>query len=101
MATTVEAGRLIVLDPTVAPDPGGLTLNPRLQRLRGTVAGLLDNSKPGAAEILEKVGALLKARYGVKDVVVARKNDASTAAPLDVIDLLVRRCNFVVAGVGD
>lgn len=101
MGVAVETDRVVVLDPTVGPDAGGLTSAARIQGLSGKVAGLLDNGKPKADRFLQRVGQGLKERYGVKDVVLVRKADASAAAEPAILDDLAKRCHFVVAGVGD
>ena len=101
MARPTETARLVVLDPTIGPEAAGLVSAPRLDNLEGKTAGLLDNSKPNADKVLDRVGAVLERRYGVASVVTARKKDASTVAELEILDDLVRRCHFVVTGVGD
>ena len=40
------AERLLVLDPTIEPEAGGLELAPRPDGLDGKIVALLDNSKP-------------------------------------------------------
>ena len=95
------AERLLVLDPTVGPEAGGLELAPRAESLRGKVVGLLDNSKPNSDKILFFVGEILRERHGVAELVVASKPDTSTCAPPDILDQLVQRCHFAVTGIGD
>jgi hypothetical protein len=96
-----QADRLVVLDPTVAPDPPELVAAPRLVTLEGQIGGLLDNRKANADRFLAHLGAVLRDRYGVADLVVASKADASTVAAPEVLSELVRHCHFIVAGVGD
>ena len=93
--------RLLVLDPTIQAEEGGLELAERAASLRGKVVGLLDNSKPNSDLILRYVGEILRERHGVAELVVASKGDSSTSAPVDVLDELVRRCHFAITGIGD
>ncbi len=94
-------GRLLVLDPTIGPDAGGLELARRPASLQGQIVGLMENSKPNSDRILAYVGEILQERYGVAELVFASKGDSSTSAPDDILDELVRRCHFAVTGIGD
>jgi hypothetical protein len=95
------AKRLLVLDPTIGPDAGGLELTQRPTGLQGKTVGLMENSKPNSDRILAHVGEILQERYGVAELVFASKGDSSTSAPVDILDDLVRRCHFAVTGIGD
>ncbi|MDP6349750.1 MAG: hypothetical protein QF719_09320 [Chloroflexota bacterium] len=95
------AERLMVLDPTIGPDAGGLELAQRPASLRGKTVGLMENSKPNSDHILAYVGEILQERYGVAELVFASKGDSSTSAPNETLDDLVRRCHFAVTGIGD
>ena len=101
MTLTVEPKGLTVLDPTVDPAPGGLVQASRVSEIRGLSVGLIDNGKPKADVFLTRLGAVLKTKYGVGDVHTVRKADASTVAAREILDDVVRRCHFVIAGVGD
>ena len=96
-----KRGQLFVLDPTIEPAEGGLELAGRLPALEGKVVGLLDNSKPNSDKILSHVGNILRDRYGAVELVMTSKNDASTSASAEILDMLVQRCHFAVTGVGD
>ena len=95
------AQRLLVLDPTIEPEEGGLELASRADSLEGKVVGLLDNSKPNSDKILLYVGGILRDRYGAAELVIASKDDSSTSAPPEILDQLVQRCHFAVTGIGD
>lgn len=95
------AERLLVLDPTIEPEAGGLELAPRPDGLDGKIVALLDNSKPNSDRILLFVGEILQERHGVAELVIAAKSDSSTSAPVDILDQLVQRCHFAVTGIGD
>jgi hypothetical protein len=93
--------QLVVLDPTIEPAEGGLELAGRLPALEGKVVGLLDNSKPNSDKILSHVGNILRDRYRAAELIIVSKNDASTSAPTEILDMLVRRCHCMVTGIGD
>ena len=58
---------------------------PRVKNLAGKTVGLLDISKPGGSVFLDRMEALLKARYGVARVVRAAKPTFTKRAPGEVI----------------
>jgi hypothetical protein len=62
---TVEAPTrtITVLDPTAEPRPTEVRLAPRLTTLDGVRLGLLDNSKPNADRILERIEERLSQQY--------------------------------------
>ena len=101
MAASSEKTHLEILDPTVASTPVLRTQPGRLGDIRGTTVGLLDNGKANAGDFLRRVGGVLHDRYAAEAVIIVRKDDASTSAPSDVLNHLIRNANFIVAGVGD
>ena len=74
---------------------------PRFPDLRGKVVGLLDNSKPNADKLGERVAELLKERFGVAGVVTRRKLTAQQGAPKQYLDELAAQADFVLSGLGD
>jgi hypothetical protein len=94
---------MIVLSPE-GKAPAAATKIPSLPRftsLNGKVVGVLDNSKPNADKLAERLAELLKERYGVANVVTRRKLTAQQGAPKEYLDELVARTDFVLAGLGD
>jgi hypothetical protein len=91
---------LRVLDPRLEPDDDAPQLAPALPALRGAVIGLLDNNKVGAARYLDHLEAILRQRYGVRDVIRGRKSDASRPAPPEVLRAL-SAADAIVSAVGD
>ena len=89
-----------VFDPTAedatAPNPGAA----RLTSLEGRTIGLLDNSKFRARELLDHVEIILRARFGVAQVLRLRKPDASRPAPPEMLADM-QRCEAIIAAVGD
>lgn len=74
---------------------------PRFSDLRGKVVGLLDNSKPNADKLQERMAQLLKERVGVAGVVTRRKLTAQQGAPKQYLDELAAQADFVLSGLGD
>ena len=54
---------------------------PRFLDLHAKIVGLLDNSKPNADKLQERLAELLKERVGVSGVVARRKITAQQGAP--------------------
>ena len=89
-----------VYDPTAPSSAQQGRLAPRPAELRGTVAGILDNGKANAGLLMRAVVDELKARHGVKDVLVRSKPVAGPASA-QVISDLKANCNFVLVGSAD
>ena len=90
--------------PFIDPTRGGAKT--KLQRaarpmdLAGKVVGLLDNTKEQADIILEAVGEDLRARYGVAEVVIRRKEFFSKPAKPELIDDMAKKVQVAIAAVG-
>ena len=67
----------------------------------GLTVGFLDNTKANFDRLTDGIGALLRERYGVKDVVRLRKANASTPAPPEILAELAKRCDVVFSGSAD
>jgi hypothetical protein len=80
--------------PQAAPPPA------RLPSLKGMKIGLLDISKPGGSFFLDRLEELLRSKYGVAEVVRAKKPTYSKNAPPQVIDQL-RGMDAVVEALAD
>ncbi|HEY2923031.1 MAG TPA: hypothetical protein VGK77_28975 [Candidatus Binatia bacterium] len=94
---------MIVLSPegkaeTSAARVAGL---PRFSDLRGKVVGVLDNSKPNADKLAERLATLLKEQYGVANVITRRKITAQQGAPKEYLDELASQADFILSGLGD
>ncbi len=83
----------------VAARRGGLV--PRPSSLAGKRVGLLDNTKPGAEEILRRVGELLVERYGVGAPLLRVKPSSAAGVPEPIAVELAERCHLIITGVGD
>jgi hypothetical protein len=99
---TIATERLVLLDPTLGPERRTAALAPRtLGSLDGLTVGFLDNSKANSDAFLALMERKLRERWAIGEAVHARKPDASSIAPLDVLDMLAARCHAIVVGVGD
>jgi len=93
---------MIVLSPEgKAPVSTSAAALPQFADLRGKVVGLLDNSKPNADKLEERLAELLKERFGVADVITRRKITAQQGAPKEYLDELAAQADFVLSGLGD
>ena len=92
---------IIVVDPAAEDDVQKSALAPRLATLEGARVGLIDNAKHMAEETLREVEALLKSRFGVKEVSYYRKRNASVPTPPEVLRELSSKCDAFVHGVAD
>jgi hypothetical protein len=100
MAIATE--RLVLLDPTLGPETRKAALAPRtLGSLDGLTIGFLDNSKLNSDAVLRLMEERLRERWQVGEAVHARKPDASSIAPEDILSMMAARCHAVVVGVGD
>lgn len=73
---------------------------PRLDTLRGTKIGLLDNTKKNADLLLKAAGEILQREYGVAEVIYRRKISSSPGAPGEMLDELAA-CDAVINAYGD
>ena len=91
---------LVVLNPTPDATPTASATAPPLESLEGRTVALLDNGKFNVAPFLDCVDEILRARYGVRDVVRRRKANQNAPAPATLIAEL-SRADAVISAVGD
>ena len=91
---------LRVLDPRVDPEGEPLQMAPALRSLDGAVVGLLDNAKIGTGRFYDFLAEILKARYGVREVIRRRKPDASRPVPREMLAEM-SGADAVVSAIGD
>lgn len=89
-----------VYDPTAPSSVKAGQLAPRPAGLHGTVAGILDNGKANAGLLMGAIVEELKAKHGVRDVIVRTKPVAGPASPVVVAELK-EKCDFVLIGSAD
>ncbi len=94
---------MIVLSPEGKAKTSAAKIAPvaRFTSLQGKTIGVLDNSKPNADKLAERLAELLKERYGVAQVITRRKLTAQQGAPKQYIEELAAQTDFVLAGLGD
>ena len=92
--------RIRVLDPTEETAPAKVGATTRLTSLAGRTIALLDNGKVNVRPFLDHLERMLRAQYGVRDVVRLRKPDFSRPAPAPVLAAM-QGCDAVISAVGD
>jgi len=92
--------RLGFLDPTAGSRSRVIALAPRPPDLAGIVVGLLDNTKEQGEIILQTVGEVLRAQYGVARILLRRKEHYSKPAAAALIDAMAQEVQVAVAAVG-
>jgi hypothetical protein len=90
-----------ILDPTTEAATQPIAWAPRPDALAGKRVALIENTKFNSDRLLQKIGDLLKAEYGVAETRMFRKHNSSVPAHQEIIDEVVRSCDLVVAGIGD
>ena len=88
-----------ILDPTDERVPVARQITPRTANSPGVI-GLLDISKPGGNLFLDRMEQILRERYGVAEVVRARKPTFAKVAPPPVIEQL-RSMDAVIEALAD
>lgn len=74
----------------------------RLSALEGKTVALLDISKPGGSVFLDRVEALLKDRFGVRQVIRAMKPTFTKPAPDEVIGKIIEsKADAVIEALAD
>ena len=91
---------LRVLDPRLEAEGDAMTMAPPLATLDGATIGLLDNAKIGTARFYDHLEAILRSRFGVRDVIRRRKPDSSRPAPPALLGEL-SAADAVLSAVGD
>ena len=88
-----------IINPTATRSVEQTKLAPRrLESLRGSRIGLLDNNKPNADKFLGYVGELLNARYDGIELVAKRK---MTRTEADCLVELSSGCDAVINAFAD
>ena len=89
-----------VLDPRLSAEGEAASLAAPLASLDGALVGLLDNAKIGTARFYDHLEAMLRERYGVREVIRRRKPDSSRPAPAELLGEL-SAADALVSGIGD
>ena len=90
-----------IVDPVGTSAASAMTLAGRPRSLEGVTIALLDNSKPNAGVLLERVGALLAVRGGARAVKAWSKPGASTGAAPAVLDEIAATARVALTASAD
>ena len=90
-----------LLDPTVKAAAQTLSYAPRVDSLQGKRVALADNTKFNSDRLLQKIGDILKAQYGVAEARMWRKRNASVPVDEALIAEIRATCDVAIAGIGD
>ena len=90
-----------ILDPVGSTTATSRALAPRPGSLQDAVIGVLDNSKPNARVLLERVARALAEKVGARDVRIWRKPGASIGATAAVLDEMAAQCGAALTASAD
>ena len=90
-----------IVDPASSSAVAARTLARRPRSLEGVTIALLDNSKPNAGVLLERVGALLAARGHARAVRTWSKPGSSTGASPAVIEEIAAAARVALTSSAD
>src|SRR5881392_1030486 len=96
-----------VLNPTASDLPTvAIDYAARLKTLEGRVVALLDNGKINGKQLLNHMEAILRSRYGVKQVVRLKLREGPVGMPGKAVteEELVRMmagCDALISAIGD
>ena len=95
------ASAMDVLEPAGSTAIDAKALARRPAALSGAVVGVLDNSKPNARVLLERVAAGLRERFGAREVRIWRKPTSSSGATRAVLDEIAATCTVALTASAD
>jgi len=90
-----------IVDPVGTSAASAMTLADRPHSLEGVTIALLDNSKPNAGVLLERVGALLAARGGALAVKAWSKPGSSVGAAHAVLEEIAATARVALTASAD
>jgi flavorubredoxin len=91
-----------ILDPTTeAAATQTIAYVPRPTALQGKRVALIQNTKYNSDRLLERIGNILKAEYGVSEWRMYNKHNASVPAHTEIIEEVKKSADVMVAGIGD
>ena len=102
MAETVTVRNMRLVNPQGTDLASGVfELNPRPNDLAGKTLGLLENTKANSDKVLHELGAMLKEKYSLKEVVYLSKHNASLPTKQEVVQQALDQVDVLITGVGD
>jgi hypothetical protein len=90
-----------ILDPTTEAATQTIAYAPRPTALEGKRVALIQNTKFNSDRLLEKIGNILKAEYGMADWRMYNKHNASVPAHAEIIDEVKTSADVMVAAIGE
>ena len=90
-----------VLDPAGDTAIDAKVLARRPAGLSGATIGILDNSKPNARALLERVAQGLRERFGAAEVRTWRKPTSSSGAIPSLLDEIAATCTVALTASAD
>ncbi|MBI2910233.1 MAG: hypothetical protein HYX92_21535 [Chloroflexi bacterium] len=98
---TQAEGEIEILDPHVEPKLRTYRLAPRPADLKGKVIGVLENTKPNAAQFLDQLQKALSERVELAEVIMRSHHPGRHEGDMTpTLHELAERCDAVVTGVG-
>jgi hypothetical protein len=92
---------MLIVDPASSSAAAAKVLAARPRSLEGVTIALLDNSKPNAGVLLERVGALLAARGGARLVRAWGKPGSSIGASPAVLEEIAAAARVALTASAD
>ncbi len=90
-----------LLDPTNEVGTQTIAYVPRPESLEGKRVALIENTKFNSDKLLQKLGEILKAEYGVASTRMWRTRNSSVPAHDEIIQEVRKTSDVMVAGIGD
>ena len=91
---------ITVINPTSQSEPEALRLAPPVPSLDGCLVGVLNNGKANSDRLLGRIEAILRERYGVRELLWRQKPDFSRPAPPELLREL-SACDAIITATGD
>ncbi|MDE0355808.1 MAG: hypothetical protein OXK20_09100 [Deltaproteobacteria bacterium] len=93
-------GKLSMLDPRADVLLENHPPVPGLDDLTGKVVGILDNGQANSSPMFEELARLIEEQTGAAEVLLRKKPSHMNAAPGEMIEEMLSRCDAVVTGLG-
>jgi hypothetical protein len=90
-----------IVDPVGSSAASARSLAARPASLEGATIALLDNSKPNAKQLLERLGALLASQAGARVVRVWSKPGSSVGATIAVLEEIAGSARVALTASAD
>jgi hypothetical protein len=88
-----------ILDPRATVDPKSRPPMPGVETLEGKVIGIIDNGQANSTDMFKELAALLRERFGTREVLFKTKPTHMQGAPRPILEEMAR-CDAVVTGLG-